>query len=510
MHIWGVVLPQGTNTPKNIADDFTPAEIDAIKLEGLPIFVDHKDRSTADKAYGGVGKILHDWTNSKGQKCIVAEIRGDTVEEKFTQSRIRKGALTDFSLTHLFELKEDKRTKELFQTKTPLEVSVCREGRRNLCHILSWADDSNSTTKSPNIYNSVGVDKLPSENSLPRDYSLKVMASSSSQVPSSPTQERMETPVVQSQEMENVPSSLPVPVDLPMPSQLELLEQFNALKRQNAEFHRENQLYREERERKERAEKEAEQKKQEENNNKIRAEFDSIFETLLQQQGVKKTQEHEQSAAALRGSMDINALDTANKLMSVALTANKMQKEQLEKANATVEQERKQRALQNFYAGANGDFTAHNKFSQPESRFTQLPPVNIPPVAVTPVAQTTPKNNFQDLFFNPSNGSVTTPVVPQQSQRRATPSVDEDGIPIIYPSQSSSPWETKQSVAVSANSSYTFPEASENYDQGIKLSSMIGFRHKTGTGDVTGICHNIRESLKRHADALENHRYSPY
>lgn len=119
LRIYGTVLPKATDNITNIADEFTPQEMKLMRLSGLPIHVDHKG--------GSVGKILHDWVGEDGRKYVVGEI--DTKSSLFaalTGCRIARGALPDFSLTHLFEIGQNGLTKDLYYSKTPVEVSVCR------------------------------------------------------------------------------------------------------------------------------------------------------------------------------------------------------------------------------------------------------------------------------------------------------------------------------------------------------------------------------------------------
>lgn len=133
MDIIGVTLPPGTEHEEDIVDGFTSVEVEQLQLKGLPILVDHKEHTE-------VGTIRDTWVGRDGLKYIWATIHKDSALGRLTALRIQSGALKDLSLTHLFEAWVDPAALSILHQKQPLEVSVCREGRRARCHILGARD----------------------------------------------------------------------------------------------------------------------------------------------------------------------------------------------------------------------------------------------------------------------------------------------------------------------------------------------------------------------------------
>lgn len=137
----GVILPPGVDEINDPCDQFSKDEVDNINLVGLPVFVEHIDRSTAEKAYLGVGSVIDQRVNpADGRKLVTCRVQGDTLPKKVVQNKIRSGVFRDLSLTHQYEIIKDKTTGKLYQTKTPVEISVCETGRRPGCRIM-WHSD---------------------------------------------------------------------------------------------------------------------------------------------------------------------------------------------------------------------------------------------------------------------------------------------------------------------------------------------------------------------------------
>lgn len=148
MYIHGTIVSETTDNPKILADEFSWDELSKMKMVGLPIYVEHIDRNRSDMDYKGVGEILADWMGDDGMKHIIARLYRETTEQILTQKNIKSGIYTGFSLTHLFQCFENTLDGELYQKKTPIEVSICEKGRRANCFILDWTENINDS----NIY----------------------------------------------------------------------------------------------------------------------------------------------------------------------------------------------------------------------------------------------------------------------------------------------------------------------------------------------------------------------
>jgi hypothetical protein len=471
MKIFGVVLPEGTDTPTNIADEFTPEEVKAIGLSGLPIWVDHRDRSTEDTPYPGVGNIVHDWVDkTDGRKYIVGEIRGSSKEEILTQNRIRHGALKDFSLTHRFELNEHVPTGQLFQTKTPIEVSVCREGRRAKCHILKFVEDSPSSTKTSNLYNDGQSTPFAQPNSFTQKYSSTVMASTGA------------------------------PSDIRIPNELQLLEEVTALKMREQQMAQQLAQLQQE---KQAAAAEAERVKNEQQQ-QVNKELDSLIDSYLQTNGIQKTEKHQAALEPLRGCKDPAVLTSVKNLVSDMVMANKSHTLKVQELQQQVEQARKGQLVSQYLAASNPQL---NKFADPSSRFATTPEINVPATSQT------------GLFFNPQTGGVTTPVQTPTQQPYYPP--QDPNIPFISnwssPNQYShgvpnQPWLNRQAMEVKANINHSAPGAIGSHLETFSLDKMAAFHHNTGSDslakqDVYGAYSTIGKQIQ---DNSKNAQQRPF
>lgn len=135
LRFWGVVLPKGNpEAAPHDVDDFTPREVRDLRLEKLDILVEHNSPP--------VGRIDYSWVGDKsGQKYVVGSIHRDSLLSLHTGNRIETRALRGLSLTHRFQMFMNPSDGRLQHTKDPMEVSVCREGRRMNCFILGhWEE----------------------------------------------------------------------------------------------------------------------------------------------------------------------------------------------------------------------------------------------------------------------------------------------------------------------------------------------------------------------------------
>lgn len=131
MLFWGYVLPQGENdAPRYDPDRFTNEEVKQMQLKDIPIWHEHNEKQE-------IGRVLYDFVDATGRKCIVGKINTAKPLGKLHAQRIQAGELTELSLQHAYEFDRHKLKYGIWDhKKMPIEVSVVNEGRRKNCIIL--------------------------------------------------------------------------------------------------------------------------------------------------------------------------------------------------------------------------------------------------------------------------------------------------------------------------------------------------------------------------------------
>lgn len=114
------------------ADDptfaFTREETESLCMGGVPIRMEHHPDMV-------VGEIKRGWNDNEGRKWVLGKINDDTLQSKFAKYAIDKQATgtayyTGLSLQHTHTQFASGKSK-----KTPIEVSLCVNPRRNDCRI---------------------------------------------------------------------------------------------------------------------------------------------------------------------------------------------------------------------------------------------------------------------------------------------------------------------------------------------------------------------------------------
>jgi hypothetical protein len=114
------------------ADDptfaFTREETESLSMGGVPIRMEHHPDMV-------VGEIKRGWSDNEGRKWVLGKINDDTLQSKFAKYAIDKQATgtayyTGLSLQHTHTQFASGKSK-----KTPIEVSLCVNPRRNDCRI---------------------------------------------------------------------------------------------------------------------------------------------------------------------------------------------------------------------------------------------------------------------------------------------------------------------------------------------------------------------------------------
>jgi hypothetical protein len=369
-------------------------------------------------------------------------------------------------------------SSKLYQIKTPVEVSVCREGRRATCNILGYIDtdkrpapaaetpsnneipthtanedSQNKRTKTTNLYNA-GKTEISTSN-------LKAFERAT---PSSPKNElytvrRSVTMSANnsSNNMETVPTLPPTP---------ELVMELNRERQEKAVMAQKLAALEAEQAQRQ-AQLEAQQKEFRERTLK---ELDSLATTFIEKNGLQKTPEMDQVMEPLRQCRNPDEMLTSFKtLFSDSVMASSDYADKLAAANKKIEE-----LTTNHYAQQYHSF-ANQKFASPDTRYqTPLQPKVAPS---TPSYNPTPSFPTSGVFYNPKNGSVASPIstptpaaaptAPQQQQQQqgGAPGRDANGFPVInnwshhqwnptgYPGMNNS-FHTHQSTEVKANSNF--------------------------------------------------------
>ena len=130
MYFIGNVLPDADAASKHPESGTKSFHIDqdesrGMDLTGLPIRLEHSDSLN-------VGTIREELMDGSGKKWVVGEIDNNTVQSSFVgKDLMSKNAIfTGLSLQHVYREFSDGSS-----SKTPVEVSLCREPRRAGCNV---------------------------------------------------------------------------------------------------------------------------------------------------------------------------------------------------------------------------------------------------------------------------------------------------------------------------------------------------------------------------------------
>jgi len=122
------------------ADDptfaFTKEETKALKMEGVPIRMEHHPDME-------VGTVKRSWMDDEGRCWVLGKLNDDSLQSRFAKYAIDKGSngtayYTGLSLQHTHTQYASGKS-----TKTPIEVSLCVNPRRNDCRIAFVDSDLN-------------------------------------------------------------------------------------------------------------------------------------------------------------------------------------------------------------------------------------------------------------------------------------------------------------------------------------------------------------------------------
>lgn len=107
---------------------FTREETDALNMEGVPIRMEHHPEME-------VGVIKRGWTDEDGRKWVLGSLNDNGLQSRFAKYAIGKGPTgtayyTGLSLQHTHTQYASGKT-----VKTPVEVSLCVNPRRDDCRI---------------------------------------------------------------------------------------------------------------------------------------------------------------------------------------------------------------------------------------------------------------------------------------------------------------------------------------------------------------------------------------
>ena len=130
LYFIGNVLPDAASADRHPESHIKSFHIDQdesrkMDLTGLPIRLEHHDALA-------VGTIKKQFTDNSGKKWVDGEINNDSVQSSFVgKDLMSKNAIfTGLSLQHVYREFSDGSS-----TKTPVEVSLCREPRRGGCNV---------------------------------------------------------------------------------------------------------------------------------------------------------------------------------------------------------------------------------------------------------------------------------------------------------------------------------------------------------------------------------------
>ncbi len=126
--IGNILSPTDTQSEANDPTfAFTKEEADSLQMEGVPIRMEHHPDME-------VGRIKRSWGDSEGRMWVLGKLNDDNIQSKFAKYAIDKSSgtayYTGLSLQHTHTQYASGKSK-----KTPVEVSLCVNPRRDDCRI---------------------------------------------------------------------------------------------------------------------------------------------------------------------------------------------------------------------------------------------------------------------------------------------------------------------------------------------------------------------------------------
>ena len=140
-HILGRVHPKTKGIPRrpdwHPSSDFTPDEIDKLRLVGKPLNVEH---AGSEEGRVGIpsGRITHQMTGSDGDKYIIAEVDTKTKAGRYVKGILESGLDGYLSITHRCITSHDGRQR----VKEAIDVSIAESsGFDPSCKIMLVVDE---------------------------------------------------------------------------------------------------------------------------------------------------------------------------------------------------------------------------------------------------------------------------------------------------------------------------------------------------------------------------------
>lgn len=179
------------------ADDptfaFTKEETQALKMEGVPIRMEHHPDME-------VGIVKRSWMDDEGRCWVLGKLNDDNLQSRFAKYAIDKGSngtayYTGLSLQHTHTQYASGKS-----TKTPIEVSLCVNPRRNDCRIAFVDSDLNHEQTEKVTYKIV----QHASNKMASESSEQTQVPEQTQAPEAEQENKTESPEMSREEMMKV------------------------------------------------------------------------------------------------------------------------------------------------------------------------------------------------------------------------------------------------------------------------------------------------------------------
>jgi hypothetical protein len=129
------VVPRPKNNKfkafSEFTQEFVPHELGALNINNTPLWFDHD----ATRRYNNAGRVTRQWLDDQGNLCADIHLTNELEAFELVR-RVKSGEFKEVSLYHQTFMHGAKP-----YTKVPVEISVCKKGRRD-SPILKCLDHS--------------------------------------------------------------------------------------------------------------------------------------------------------------------------------------------------------------------------------------------------------------------------------------------------------------------------------------------------------------------------------
>lgn len=117
---------------KEFVNEFVRDELEGLNITGIPVYFDHDDK----RQFNNAGRVTKQFFDNEGNMC--AEVCLTSTNEAYElMDKIKRGEYKEVSLGH----RTTRHTGDMY-SKTPVELSACKKGKRDSPILKFYDHDS--------------------------------------------------------------------------------------------------------------------------------------------------------------------------------------------------------------------------------------------------------------------------------------------------------------------------------------------------------------------------------